>query len=58
MLPERETEETSTCEKILNEYKKVLHEALGEKEVKAKVILGLTEEMSSAIAELFESRLG
>jgi hypothetical protein len=31
---------------------------LGEKEVKAKVILGLTEEMSSAIAELFESRLG
>ena len=31
MLHERDGEETTTYEKILNEYKKVLHEALGEK---------------------------
>ena len=31
ILHERDGEETTTYEKILNEYKKVLHEALGEK---------------------------
>jgi hypothetical protein len=55
LLPEKEAD-SSTCMQILGEYKRVLEEALRERDVRPKVIMNLTEEMSAAIVDLFEVR--
>ena len=44
-------------EQILREYRRMLEEVLSEKGVKPKTILDLTDEMTSALIQLFESQV-
>ncbi len=53
LLSEQGTD-SSTCEQILREYKSMLKEVLQAKPVKAKTILDLSEEMSSAVLHALE----
>ena len=53
MLPEREGKDESMCERVLDEYRLALREAVGEKDIKARKILMLSEEMMGSVLGLF-----